>query len=152
MKKARNDTSTKARFIKKEKRKIRKNSVVRTRNANTWTEAEFFSKIRSALRKTFRFWKPMKIVLKNAERIYTGNNKLQKFEYQCNECKNWFKASEVEVDHIEEAGSLKTLSDIPGFIERLTKEEPTAYQVLCKEICHKTKTQNYLTKKRDGSN
>ena len=122
----------------------------RTRNAGTWTESQYFSAIRAALRTKFRFWKPMAAVLQKASRPYKGPNKLQKKEYCCNKCKKWFKRTDVEIDHIEECGSLRNYEDIVPFLQRLTKEEESAYQVLCKNKCHKAKTLAYKKRKNGG--
>lgn len=146
-KKARHDTSTKSRKTYKKKTTVRKQLVPRTRNLGTMTEVEFFGKIRSALRKAFRFWKPMNVALEAASRPNQSANPRLKKEYQCAKCKNWFARKDVEIDHIEECGSLMSLSDIPIFIERLTKEDVKAYQVLCKHD-HKEKTQAYLKERR----
>ena len=72
----------------------------KTRNAGTMTESAFWSMIRSALRRRTMFWKPILKAKLLARRKYEGPNKRQKFEYQCNECKGWFKDSEIAVDHI----------------------------------------------------
>ena len=111
--------------------------VPKTRNANTMTESAYWSMVRSGLRKTFRYWKPLMITKNNARRKYTGGNKRQKWEYQCKKCKTWHIGKETQVDHIIPVGSLKCSDDIKGFIERLTPE--TGYQVLCSE-CHLIKT------------
>ena len=117
----------------------RKSTVQKTRNAGTLTESQFWSKIRSALRSAFRFWKPMTIALEKASRPYKGTNKRIKKEYQCAQCKEWFQRKEVEIDHKIPCGSLKSYEDIQGFIERLTVEDYNAYQILCKNH-HKEKT------------
>lgn len=124
-----------------------KKKVVKDRNGGTWTESQYFSAIRSALRAKFRFWRPMTNVLNKASRPYKGPNKLQKKEYQCKKCKKWYKRTEVEIDHITEAGSLRTYADIVPFLKRLTKENESAYQVLCKP-CHKEKTDSYKKSKK----
>jgi len=123
------------------KKKInkRKSTVEKTRNAGTLTESQFWSKIRSALRSAFRFWKPMSIALERASRPYKGTNKRVKKEYQCAICKEWFQRKNVEIDHIVPCGSLKNYEDIKTFIENLTVEDPNAYQILCKTH-HKEKT------------
>lgn len=120
-------------------KKSRKNNVARPHNCGTMTDAAFYQMIRSALRSKFRFWLPIKNCLDAAHRKYVGPVKQQKHEYQCNYCKGWFKHTEVQVDHIIECGSIKSLDDVKGFIERLTTEDPAGYQVLCSE-CHTTKT------------
>lgn len=107
------------------------------RNAGTLTESAYWGMVRSGLRRTFRWWKPMMKVKEEAKRIYTGSNKRQKWEYQCNYCQEWYKGSEVQIDHITPSGSLKCGEDLQGFLERLTPE--SGYQVLCKP-CHIIKT------------
>ena len=106
----------------------------------TLTEAAFWSFIRSALRQKSRWWKPISIAKANARRPYTGVNKRQKFEYQCNHCKRWFPEKKVNVDHITPAGTLTCAADLPGFVERLFCEVD-GLQCLC-ESCHNIKTQN----------
>ena len=113
------------------------------------TETEFFSKIRSALRNAFRWWKPFALVLEKASRPYVGPNKRQKKEYQCNHCKEWFPRTHVEVDHVIECGSLRSYDDIIPFLQRLTIENLDGLQVLCKAKCHKEKTKNYLKNKKE---
>lgn len=114
--------------------------AVKTRNANTWTEAGYWSRIRSGLRRMFRFtWKPAALALERSKRKYQGPNPRQKFEYQCADCQNWFCRKEVEVDHIVPCGSLNCAADLAGFLERLHAERTEDFQVLCKD-CHKKKT------------
>ena len=71
----------------------RKATTVLSRNGNTLTEAQYFSKIRSILRSGFRYWVPMQQALKAASRPSQSLNKRLKTEYQCNHCKKWFKRS-----------------------------------------------------------
>lgn len=115
--------------------------VEKTRNAGTLTESQYFSKIRSGLRKAFMWWKPMQLALDKASRPSQSSNKRVKKEYQCAKCKKWFQRKEVEIDHIIECGSLKSYDDIIPFIQRLTIEDVEGFQVLCKP-CHRTKTHN----------
>lgn len=120
------------------KRKTRKIRVPRTRNSATMTESAFWSWIRSALRQKSRWWKPATEAKTKARRAYKGKNKRQKWEYKCAECTHYFKATEINIDHIVPAGSLKTYSDLPGFVERLFCEA-NGLQVMC-EDCHNKKT------------
>jgi 5-methylcytosine-specific restriction endonuclease McrA len=112
--------------------------VPKTRNAGTQTEASFWGGIKNMLRQKSRWWKPIQKVKLKAKREYTGPNKKQKFEYQCNHCKKWFPEKEIAVDHIVPVGSLKGPDDIVGVIERLFCEEE-GLQVLCSH-CHEVKT------------
>jgi len=77
--------------------------------------------------------------MKSARRPYVDENNRQKWEYLCEACKHWFKGDEVQADHITPCGSLKSLDDLPGWLERLTPEGTDAFQVLCRD-CHKAKT------------
>jgi len=123
------------------KKKTKNTRAQYTRNGGTMTEAMYFSKIRSALRKAFRYWVPALEALKKASRPSQSENKRLKKEYQCNHCKKWFPNSEVNIDHIIPCGSLNSYDDIKNFIIALTPENVDAFQVLC-ESCHNKKTQN----------
>jgi len=125
---------------KKAVRKPRANAAPKTRNNGTMTESAFWSFIRSGLRQKSRWWKPITQCKLDAKRTYKGPNKRQKFEYQCNSCKKWFAEKNINVDHIEPAGSLNCANDLPGFVERLFCEVDNL-QVLCSG-CHNIKTQN----------
>ena len=121
-----------------------KKRVERTRNAGTWTEAQYWGFIRSCLRRSFRYWKPLNEARNKAKRKYKGKNKRQKWEYQCAKCEKWFKGKDIQVDHIIPVGSLRCYEDVAGFIERLTVED--GYQCLCKK-CHQIKTNKERNKK-----
>ena len=118
----------------------RVSKVLKTRNSGTMTESAFWSFIRSALRQKSRWWKPITECKMKARRPYKGPNKRQKFEYQCNQCKDWFPDKKINVDHICPAGSLNSAQDLPDFIERLFCEVDNL-QVLC-EKCHNIKTKS----------
>ena len=111
----------------------------KTRNLNTLTESQFWGMLRSGLRRQFRYWKPIQEAKKAAKRKYVGDNKRQKFEYQCNCCKNWFKEKDTQVDHTVPVGSLLCWEDVVPFIQRLIPEDVGSFQVLCKP-CHQAKT------------
>jgi 5-methylcytosine-specific restriction endonuclease McrA len=120
------------------KKTTRRTVTPKTRNAGTMTESAFWSFIRSALRQKSRWWKPITECKMKARRAYKGPLKRQKFEYQCNNCKDWFPEKKINVDHIIGAGSLNCSADLPGFVERLFCEQDNL-QVLCTE-CHDKKT------------
>ena len=111
----------------------------KTHCGNTWSTARYFTFIRSGLRKMWSRYPVRYQVLNDARRPYKGTDKRTKWEYQCNCCKKWFKAKDVQVDHIVSAGSLKCYEDLPAFVQRLFCEADNL-QVLCKE-CHHVKTQ-----------
>ena len=113
--------------------------AIRTRNGGTMTEAQYFGKLRSSLRKAFQWWEPMKFALNAARRKSQSDNKRLKFEYRCALCNQWFARKDVEIDHIIPCGSLIHYEDIAEFVKKLTPEDPGAYQVLCKKH-HQEKT------------
>lgn len=120
------------------KKQPNKRRVPRTRAGNTLTEAQFWTFLRSNLRLASRKWAPRRMVLQEARRPSQSDNKRLKWEFQCAECEGWFPQSEVEVDHVVPAGSLRSFEDIAGFVERLFCE-PKGLVVLC-EQCHRAKT------------
>lgn len=126
--------------------KTRKGAAPKTRNSGTLTESAFWSFIRSTLRQKSRWWKPVSECKQKAKRAYKGSNKRQKFEYQCNHCKNWYAEKNINVDHIIPAGTLTCANDLPGFVERLFVEVDNM-QCLCTE-CHNIKTQNERKNKK----
>lgn len=115
--------------------------VERTRAGSEWTEARYWSFVRSALRQASRRYPPIaRLALDAVKRPNESSNKRMKWEYQCAECGDWFPRKEVQVDHIIACGSLKTYEDLPGFVERLFCE-PNDLAVLCRK-CHQDKTNN----------
>ena len=129
----------------KTSKKTSRIKLPRERNAGTMTNAMFWSFIRSALRQKSRWWKPITQCKLEAKRAYKGPLKRQKFEYQCNQCKGWFPEKNINVDHIQPAGSLNCAADLGPFVERLFCEVDNL-QCLC-ESCHNVKTQLEKTKK-----
>ena len=128
----------------------KKQRAVRTRNANTMTEAEYWGKVRSALRKAFAYWRPAQVAVKQAECGTRTNPKTgrQKKVYRCAVCGNADFREEMHIDHIDACGSLRAPSDVASFLERLTCEDGSKYQLLHK-ACHQTKT-NEVRKLNDG--
>lgn len=108
-----------------------KQRVARTRNGGAWSEARFWSHLRSSLRLAFRWWKPAMTALKRA--------KVGKL-YLCAGCGKLFPRKQVQVDHTVAAGALSRPEDIAGFLARLTPEDPDAFKVLCRARCHQAKT------------
>lgn len=110
-----------------------------------WSEAKFWGFIRSGLRATYNKWPPKWEVLSAAKRPYSGKGKRQKWEFQCNDCKQWHAQANVSIDHIEPAGSLRCFADLPTFVERLFVGADRL-QCLCSE-CHNKKTQEERSNK-----
>ena len=109
--------------------------VPRTRATQTWTEAAFWQFLRSGLRRMSMRWPPIaRDAIQAARRPYVGPNKRQKWEFQCSECGEWNMRKRVQVDHIEECGTLKSWQDFATFAERLFCEVD-GLRVLC-STCH----------------
>lgn len=123
-------------MAKTRKKKVvtKKNTVPKTRNAGTMTDAAFFQWIRQILRRASVYWKPISQVRKEAQVLYKGNNKRRKYSYVCSNCKNEYASTEINVHHKIECGSLKSFDDLPDFVERLFCEKEFLC-VLCKN-CH----------------
>lgn len=102
-----------------------------------WTEARFFSFLRSTLRQAWNKWPPKYEALKQASVPYKGTDKRRKKSFICAHCGNEFQQKEVQVDHIKECGSLKSFNDLPTFCSRLFVGTDKL-QVLCHQ-CHKEK-------------
>ena len=74
--------------------------------------------------------------------LYKKNGELSKkikVRYICAQCKGEFPSDGVQVDHIEEIGSLKSLEELENFADKLFCDKE-GMQVLCKDICHQEKT------------
>lgn len=113
--------------------------IPRTRAGGEWTENQFWGFLRSGLRGMSRRWPPLvRLALQACKRPSQSNNKRLKWEFQCNDCGDWFPRKEVQVDHIEPCGSLRSFDDIGGFVERLFCEADFL-AVRC-VTCHQEKT------------
>lgn len=117
----------------------KKPRVPRTRGGGKYSEAEYWSFIRSALRQKSRRWAPTYQCLQEARRPSKDKTNLRlKYQYQCKNCRKWFKQVDVSVDHIKPAGSLRCAEDLASFVTTLFCEIDNL-QCLC-HTCHKEKT------------
>lgn len=118
------------------------------------TEAAFFGKIRSALRKEWRNSQMYKDALKSAKKPYIGGGR-RKVSIECADCKTHYALNDkiivpsakkgvtktvkaYNIDHKIDAGSLKSFDDLSGFAERLFCASEFL-QILCYH-CHHDKT------------
>ena len=86
--------------------------------------------VRSHVRRMSLAWPPRRDALKRGRRPYVGPNKRQKWEHQCALCGGWFAAKQIEIDHIEPCGELRSLDDLPRFVAVLLSE-PDNFRVTC---------------------
>lgn len=103
-----------------------------------WTQARYFSFLRSALRRAWTKYPNKYKCLNAAKRRKTGAKGKQKYEYECAECGEFYAGKNVQVDHIDSAGTLRDFSDLPAFVSRLFCSLE-GLQVLCFK-CHQIKT------------
>lgn len=105
--------------------------VPRTHDQGTKTKAQFFGQFRSAIRKIWLFSAIRREAVKRA--------KVAPNQYLCKHCKECFKSNEIEVNHINAAGSLREFEDFSPFISAMFQEDLDKLEVLCKP-CHKKHT------------
>lgn len=118
---------------KRVKRRVVNSRVSKPYNNGTMSKSAFFQMLRSTLRRrSLRGWLPIQACKQEARRPYTGPLKRQKWEYKCNICGEYFKESEISIDHINPAGQLNSFEDLPGFVERLFCEKEFL-QCICNE-------------------
>lgn len=117
----------------------KKTADKKTRCGGTMTESAYLAWIRSALRSKSLRWPPRAAALVAARRPYKGPNKLQKWEYKCAMCGDWYKMKETQVDHYpKDAGSILSVADIGEFCNNLYCEVDNL-RVLCVD-CHSAHT------------
>ena len=136
----------------KKKSPVKNPRVPRTRASGTMTEAQYWGKVRSALRKAFAYWKPAQLALKKAEWGTRVNPKTgrDKKVYRCAICGEAGYRDEVQLDHTVPCGSLLSPKDLAPFLERLTCEDSSKFQVIHKD-CHQVKTNLERVKKKRPS-
>lgn len=90
-------------------------------------------------------WPPRAEALRKASRPSQLADKRTKWERQCNHCKQWFKSSQIQMDHVVPKG--RYAPDVFfTWLERLLCKS-SGWQVLCIP-CHKKKS---ATEHNDGS-
>ena len=109
-----------------------------TSNSNwpAWSDAKFWSFVRSGLRRKWIMWPPRFEALKKARRPIIG--KRHKWEVKCSKCKKWCLQKNVQVDHIVPVGTLKSYSHLDSFVRKLFVPVEKL-RILCK-TCHLKKT------------
>lgn len=126
------------RATRKTTRKPKTTRVERTRAGGEWTEAAFWSFLRSGLRQLSRRWPPIvRGVWLESRRAYHGPNKRQKWEHQCAVCDVWAIRKVMQADHIRPCGRLHSWDDLPGFVQRMLCETD-GLRILCAG-CHLTR-------------
>jgi hypothetical protein len=111
--------------------------VPRTRNAGSETEAAFWNRVRSLLRREYTRTKWLPATAAWARHTRKRGKLLH---VQCLRCRQWFpkKDGAVVLHHVVPCGSLRCAADVGPFIERLWCEEPepdTRFWTVCKP-CH----------------
>ena len=106
------------------------------------TESAFWSWCKGNIRKAWSRH-PVKLEYIKQKRVMIDNpkpkGKRQIWGCQCENCKELFPLSEIEVDHIHTTATLTKQSDIQECVEKLWLVTFDDLQLLCKP-CHKIKT------------
>ena len=119
------------------------------------TDAAFWGGFRSLLRKHWRHSQQYRDALARAKHSHPDATGRRKFCIRCEACETPYNLGErviigqtkggkdkdalaYQIDHIEDAGSLKSFEDFSGFVERLFCP-PEGLKILC-YFCHKEKT------------
>ena len=105
---------------------------------------EDIAHICNVLRRGTTMWKGRtECLVKSRKRFVVGQHKNGKaktrWEYKCASCTKYYRADEVEVDHIVEIGPF--LGDFNDYIKRMYCDQSNL-QVLCVS-CHAKKTSGY---------
>lgn len=109
------------------------------------TKSAFMSFIRGGIRRGLWEKNPIKLqfIKDNRQRVPLGKQTEKNPEGlvwggQCNICKELFKQSALQVDHLSGENSLKDIDDIQTFIENIVLVSESDLQLVCKR-CHKLK-------------
>jgi hypothetical protein len=112
-----------------------------TRASHTKTENEFIAHVLGSLRNGTKFWKPKMEKLAEGRRPNQSSNKRLKWENNCEQCKQWFPESSIQIDHVIPCGGISGDDWLDKIKEWIIKAyvEIDGYQRLCKQ-CHAEKT------------
>lgn len=125
---------------RKTTRKPKTERVPRTRAGGEWTEASFWSFLRSGLRRMSQRWPPaVRLIWLKHRRPNQSANRRLKWEFNCSMCNGWYKRAGMAADHITQCGALSSWEDLPRFASRLFCEVEDL-RILCEE-CHKVRHQ-----------
>lgn len=129
--------------------KNKKSKTPKTRCSGAWTEARYNSFITSGIRGLTRKWAPMFEALKDAQTERKVNPKTGKLamHYKCALCGNDHPVKEMAVDHIEPIVPVDHKASWDEIIARALVEKQ-GFQVLCREPCHKDKTDKENAERR----
>ncbi len=109
-------------------------------------QSEFFTWLRGQIRKSIWQFYPVKNEFKNDQTFEVTNEEKQQYGLskstkkagKCVFCNHYFPKSKLEVDHIEQVGSLKSFDDVSEFVSLLACSKDNM-QLTCKP-CHKIKS------------
>lgn len=123
------------RAVRQATKRPKTSRVARTRAGGEFSEARFWSFLRSGLRQMSRRWPPLvRLIWLEHRRPNQSANLRLKWEFQCAGCVGWFKRKGMQADHITPCGTLKTWGDLPIFTQRLLCEA-SGLRILCAD-CH----------------
>lgn len=103
------------------------------------TDKQMCTIIRTSVRKSW-MRSPVKLLKLELAKVpdYDDSNR-RTWKIQCEHCQEWFKLTDVEVDHIKGEHKLQTLDDVTGFAKSILDVSLDDLQIFCKP-CHEIKT------------
>lgn len=130
---------------------MKKSSTIKTRNGGEWSDAKFFSFVKSGLRTTSVRWPPRYKTLAAAyvgQKINVESGRMAK-HYKCAKCEGEFTQKNIEINHKIPVILTSGFDSWSGVIERMFCEAE-GLEALCKP-CHKviTKYENTLRKEKN---
>lgn len=103
------------------------------------TESQIMGIVRGAIREKWMY-APNKLAYLNMGVIPDDDPKTKRrWKVQCEHCLNWFKKSDIQVDHVKGENSLKHPDDLFPFYDSVCNVGFIGMQRLCKE-CHEIKS------------
>lgn len=124
-----------------EKRKAKLDGFLKNIDKETGVspEAAMINMVRGAIRQSW-MKSPTKLayLYSKTEPDMDDSNR-RKWKVQCECCRNWFKESDVEVDHIEGNNSFTTVADFENYFQKILQVGFDGLQILCKD-CHAIKS------------
>lgn len=107
-------------------------------------DSKFKAFVIGLLRRGSMRWKPASEALNDAKEVYyiaskTGKQ-LRRVKFKCAHCHQFFKRTDVKIDHIEPVVPVTGFTTWDDYIFRMYPLDKKAFQILCKG-CDKVKTQ-----------
>lgn len=112
-------------------------------NEHIWpTAGKWWNWVRGGIRRGLWEKHPVKLTFihKRRKKLPLGIGGQDVWGGYCDDCGNPRRQRDLQVDHINEAGSLNKIEDIQPFIEKMILVTEKDLRWLCKDTCHAYRT------------